>query len=168
MKERIKKLRKELGLTQQEFADRLGISRGNVATSETRDGNPGGSVIQLICREFSVREEWLRTGGGEMFIQKKPEPLDELLSDLLGGEAVTNEDKILVKSFLELPDNARDAVIKFVQKCAAELSAQAQSDITGQERAKPDRTPTFEEEARAEAERYYNQLVSERKQVSQA
>lgn len=69
MKERIKKLRKALDLTQQEFADRLGISRGNIATYETRDGSPGSSVITLICREFNVNEEWLRTGSGEMFLE---------------------------------------------------------------------------------------------------
>ncbi len=69
MKERIKKLRKALDLTQQEFADRLGISRGNIATYETREGSPGSSVISLICREFNVSETWLRTGEGEMFVQ---------------------------------------------------------------------------------------------------
>lgn len=137
MKERIKTLRKELGLTQQEFADRLGISRGNVATYETRDGNPGGSVIQLICREFHVRESWLRTGEGDMFIQKEPHPLDERLSNLLGGEAVTDEDKILVKSFLELPEGSRGAVIDFVKKCAAELSTKAQPDAAEQKTPTP-------------------------------
>ena len=67
---RIKKLRKVLDLTQQAFADRLGISRGNIATYETREGSPGNSVIALICREFGVNEAWLRTGEGEMFIKR--------------------------------------------------------------------------------------------------
>lgn len=67
---RIKKLRKVLDLTQQAFADRLGISRGNIATYETREGSPGNSVIALICREFGVNEAWLRTGDGEMFIKR--------------------------------------------------------------------------------------------------
>lgn len=86
MKERIKKLRKVLNLTQQEFADRLGINRGNIATYETRDGNPGSSVINLICREFGVSENWLRTGEGEMFIQRSRDDelaafMDELLAE---------------------------------------------------------------------------------------
>lgn len=88
MKERIKKLRKALGFTQQEFADRLGISRGNIATYETRDGNPGSSVISLICREFGVSETWLRTGEGEMFVQRSEE--DELaaaVERLMSGES---------------------------------------------------------------------------------
>lgn len=89
MKERIKKLRKALGLTQQEFADRIGISRGNIATYETRDGSPGSSVINLICREFNVNESWLRTGeGGDsaMFVQRSRDDelsafVDELMKE---------------------------------------------------------------------------------------
>ncbi len=69
MKERIKKLRKEKHLTQQEFADKIGISRNNVATYEIGRNNPSEAVISLICREFHVNETWLRTGDGEMFSQ---------------------------------------------------------------------------------------------------
>lgn len=86
MKERIKKLRKALSLTQQEFADRLGISRGNIATYETRDGSPGNSVISLICREFNVNEIWLRTGEGEMFVElPKNEALAAQIQKFLQG-----------------------------------------------------------------------------------
>lgn len=86
MKDRIKKLRKALGLTQQEFADRIGISRGNIATYETREGNPGSSVVNLICREFNVSETWLRTGEGEMYVQRSRDDelsafVDELMKE---------------------------------------------------------------------------------------
>lgn len=67
MKDRIKKIRRELDLTQQEFADRIGIKRGGVANYETGRNEPVDSVISLICREFNVSENWLRTGEGEMF-----------------------------------------------------------------------------------------------------
>lgn len=86
MKERLKKLRKALDLTQQEFADRIGISRGNIATYETRDGSPGSSVISLICREFGVSEEWLRTGAGEMFVPAAKDTLGELCAELNATE----------------------------------------------------------------------------------
>lgn len=71
MKDRIKKIRKELDLTQQEFADKIGIKRNSVAKYETGENVPSAASISLICREFDVNEEWLRTGSGEMFI-----PLD--------------------------------------------------------------------------------------------
>ena len=69
MNERIKKLRKALGLTQQEFAERLGIKRNTVANYETDRNTPIDAVISLICREFDVNEEWLRTGEGDMIQQ---------------------------------------------------------------------------------------------------
>lgn len=69
MKDRLKQLRKILNLTQQELADKLNISRNNIASYETGKSNIGASVISLICKEFNVNEEWLRNGTGEMFIE---------------------------------------------------------------------------------------------------
>ena len=66
MNERIKALRKRLGLTQQAFADRLKIARGNIGAYEVGKNAPSDAVISLICKEFNVNEIWLRTGeGGE-------------------------------------------------------------------------------------------------------
>ena len=64
MNERLKALRSALGLTQQEFADRLKIKRGSVANYEIGRNERIDAVISLICREFSVNEVWLRTGEG--------------------------------------------------------------------------------------------------------
>ena len=64
MNERIKALRKSLGLTQQAFADRLKIARGNIGAYEVGKNAPSDAVISLICKEFNVNEIWLRTGEG--------------------------------------------------------------------------------------------------------
>ena len=64
MKDRIKKIRKELDLTQQEFADRIGVKRGGIANYEIGRNEPTDSVISIICREFNVNEDWLRTVEG--------------------------------------------------------------------------------------------------------
>lgn len=69
MNERLKKLRKTLDLTQQEFADRIGIKRNSLANYETGRNTPIDAIIVSICREFNVNENWLRTGEGEMFIK---------------------------------------------------------------------------------------------------
>lgn len=69
MKDRIKALRKELGLTQEKFADRLSMKRNTIANYEIGRNEPIDAVISLICKEFNVNEEWLRTGKGEMFQQ---------------------------------------------------------------------------------------------------
>ena len=68
MNERIRKLRRELDLTQQEFAERIGIKRNTVAMYETGRNAPIDAVISLICKTFNVNENWLRTGEGDMFI----------------------------------------------------------------------------------------------------
>ena len=88
MNERIKELRNQLDLTQQEFADRIKVKRNTVATYEMGRSVPSDSAIALICNTFSVNEEWLRTGSGEMFIKKsKDEELAEFLADVqLEGE----------------------------------------------------------------------------------
>ncbi len=69
MDKRIKQIRKSLGLTQQEFADKIGISRGNIGAYEVGKNSPSDAVISLICTKFSVNEDWLRNGTGEMFVE---------------------------------------------------------------------------------------------------
>lgn len=66
MKNRIKKIRKDAGLTQEKFAERLGLKRQTIATYETGRGEPMDTVIFSMCREFSINEDWLRTGIGDM------------------------------------------------------------------------------------------------------
>ena len=73
LKDRIKTLRKVLDLTQQEFADKLGIKRNTVATYETGKSNPSDAAVLLICKTFNINEEWLRTGKGEMFKEIQPD-----------------------------------------------------------------------------------------------
>lgn len=67
MKDRLKTLRKTLGLKQREIAERLGVSTGAIGLWESGVDPPGSARIYQICKEFNVSESWLRTGAGEMF-----------------------------------------------------------------------------------------------------
>ncbi len=67
LRDRIKAIRKNAGMTQQQFAEKLGVSRNTIATYETSVRVPIDAIIVSICREFGVREEWLRTGEGAMY-----------------------------------------------------------------------------------------------------
>lgn len=89
MKDRIKRIRKELDLTQQEFADRLGIKRGGIANYEVGRNEPADSVISLICREFDVNESWLRQGTGAIFLEKTG---DERIASFIGSVLASPED----------------------------------------------------------------------------
>ena len=87
MGERIKELRKALGLTQQEFSDRIGVKRNTIAQYESGRNEPLDAVITLICRTYDVSEEWLRTGEGDMFVQRsRDEELAAFFGDLMAGQ----------------------------------------------------------------------------------
>lgn len=87
MKDRIKELRKSLGMTQEAFSARVGIKRNTVAQYELGRNPPTDTVITLICREFGVNELWLRYGDGDMFVQKHPnEEIEGFMMNVLRGE----------------------------------------------------------------------------------
>lgn len=67
MGNRIRKVRKALGLNLEKFGERIGITASACSTIETEKNNPSNQTITSICREFNVREEWLRTGDGPMY-----------------------------------------------------------------------------------------------------
>ena len=93
---RTSELRKSLGLTQQAFADRLGITRGAVSKYDIDATDPSDAVISLICREFNVREAWLRDGEGEMLEQRtRREDIALYLGKVSSGKASELEELIL-------------------------------------------------------------------------
>lgn len=87
MNTRIKYVRKESGLTQTEFGERIGVKHNTVTCYETGRIVPSDGAIINICREFHVSEEWLRTGEGEAFAsQPKREQLSEFFGEVLADE----------------------------------------------------------------------------------
>lgn len=98
MNERLKKLRKTLDLTQQEFANKIGIARGNIGAYEVGKNAPSDAVISLICKQFNVDENWLRTGEGEMFIKQTR---DEQIASFI-GTIQSNEDDSFKKRFVSM------------------------------------------------------------------
>lgn len=68
MKDRIREVRARAGMTQEKFAEKLGLKRNTIATYEIGKSIPIDTVILSICREFNVREEWLRNGTGYMSV----------------------------------------------------------------------------------------------------
>lgn len=110
MKERLKALRKELHLTQQEFADKIGIQRSTYAKYEVGASSPIDAVVTLICKTCNVREEWLRTGSGEMFVQRDPfDEVYKMVNDMLWDES-SELKRRLVTAILRLsPEQLRYA-----------------------------------------------------------
>lgn len=124
--ERIKKMRKALDLTQQEFADRIGMKRNSIAQVET-GRNTSDQTITSICREFNVSETWLRTGEGEMFIQQsKDDELEQVLSDI----AASDDELIkrIIRAYWRLDDKEKAAVKKLIDGFSSGSSATEQAE----------------------------------------
>ena len=77
--QRIKQVRQALNLSQAKFAKAISISNGYIAGIELENRNVNDRLIKLICITFNVRENWLRTGEGDMF-EEQPNQLSELAS----------------------------------------------------------------------------------------
>lgn len=74
MKERIKAVQQHTKMTQTAFADKIGISRTALQKLQSGENNPSEQTIRAICREFSIRRQWLEEGIGDMFV---PEAEDD-------------------------------------------------------------------------------------------
>ena len=111
--ERIKILRKELGKTQQAFANAIGLKRNTIANYEIDKIQPSDRTIADICREFNVSENWLRTGEGEMFLDLGE---DEELVQVLAAIQVSDDDMIkdLLISYWHLDEKEKAAIRKLI------------------------------------------------------
>lgn len=87
MHERVRQLRTDKGLTQTEFAQRLGVKRNTIAMYEAGNRTPTNALITSMSRAFHVREEWLRTGEGEMYEETAETLLDQLAAEYSLGPA---------------------------------------------------------------------------------
>lgn len=148
MHERIKELRKALGLTQQKFADGMGVKQNTIAQYESGRNAPIDAVITLICRTYGVSEAWLRTGEGEMFV-----PRDR-------SDAIAQE----VSRFMaDHPDSFRERLISLLirldEKQWEVLEQYARQLVDAH-----DREPTIEERVEA----YRQELLAEEKGAAES
>ena len=117
---RIKDLRKSQNLTQQAFADRLGIQRGAIANYELERNVPIDAVISLICREFNVREAWLRTGEGKMLDAKpRAEELGELVRKLLADRPESFRSRLITSLLRFEPDSPEWQILENIYNSIA-------------------------------------------------
>ena len=78
MNERIKEIRKSVGLSQKEFGVRIGVSDTAVSKIERGERNPSEQTILSICREFNINYAWLKDGIGDMFLNTSKDLFDQL------------------------------------------------------------------------------------------
>lgn len=121
MNERIKLLRKSLGMTLEKFGEHLGVKKSTLSNIESGRSSLTDRMLKSICHEFNVNEEWLRTGTGEMFVVHKDETA-AIVSELL--ESINNKsyDFILdvLKVYQALPSANQDVIKNFCQQLIKE------------------------------------------------
>ncbi|MEF2669476.1 MAG: helix-turn-helix transcriptional regulator [Gemmiger sp.] len=118
MNERIKKILEELGLKKVEFAERLHISRPYASELCSGAKAPSDRTISDICREFGVREAWLREGEGEMFVQDtQSEQVAAFLADLTKDDSDTFK-----KRFVEMLAGLSPADWELLERMAEKLT----------------------------------------------
>ena len=111
--QRIKKIRKHAGITQQVLANKLGLKQNTIATYEMGKITPSDRTIADICREFNVSEHWLRTGEGEMFLDLEE---DEELVQVLAAVQISDDETIkdLLVAYWHLDEKEKAAIRKLI------------------------------------------------------
>lgn len=111
--ERVKEIRKTLGLTLEKFGERIGVTKGSMSNIENGNRNLTEQMTKSICREFSVDYMWLTTGEGEMFIDTDDDFI-ERIDRIMAGEDEAR--KNLFKFMLELSDDDIAALDRLMKK----------------------------------------------------
>lgn len=123
MRDRIKELRKSLGLTQAAFAEKIGVKQNTIAQYESGRNNPTDAVLALICREYGVNEVWLRTGIGPMLV---PRTREEEIAGFMGRLLLREEGgfkRRFVSALAMLDEDAWEAIERFARSLVEEEAA---------------------------------------------
>jgi transcriptional regulator with XRE-family HTH domain len=127
MNRRLKDVRKALGLNQSEFAAKIGIGQGSYSHIETGENAFTEQNIRLICLTFGVNEAWLRTGAGDMFINK----------DL----AETPEERELLSIFRRLSEDMKEFFLDMGRKLLIKTGTAQNDPLEAPPGAEPEENP---------------------------
>ena len=93
---RIKKLRKDLGLTQQQLADKVGVTYIQIGRYETGKSNASSDILNKIAEAVNTTVDFLISGGNAEQLNDK-----ELLQLFKEVEVMENEDKNTIKQLID-------------------------------------------------------------------
>lgn len=109
--ERVKEVRKTLGLTLEKFGERLGLKKNAISQIETGKNALTEQNVKAICREFGVDYMWLTTGEGEMFVENDDDFM-ERIDRIMAGENETR--KNIFKALLYASDEDIEALARIM------------------------------------------------------
>lgn len=165
MHDRIRDLRKNyLHMSQAAFGSKLGVNRdviNNIENNRLAKPEQKLSLIKLMCKEFSVNEEWLLHGSMPMFVTPETFSLDQYLKE----RGCTTLEMEIVKAYFELDIDTRQKVFEvfehFQSKITAAKEQLSAADAGQQQEAKAPQEMTVAE-LHAELDR---QIAEEKKRA---
>ena len=80
--QRIKQIRAETGLSQSKFAQKLGVSSGNVSSWELGTALPGAMALIAIRETFGYSIDWILTGQNPTHILDQSSSFDPVLKEM--------------------------------------------------------------------------------------
>ena len=114
-KDRFKAARKALGLTQVEFAEKLGMTQAGISAIESGRVKTSDRMIQILSNTFSISAEWLRTGEGEMLVEpSEDEQLAQFVGEVLAGRPDDLRRAFLV-AMAQLDENGWNSLAGFAR-----------------------------------------------------
>lgn len=108
--DRIKKLRKEKGLTMLEFGKSIGMSKASISGIEAGKNGPSEQTVRLICSMYNVDYFWLKTGDGEMYINET----EILIEELVKEQNLDDDTARMLKRFLGLSKESQRIVLSAI------------------------------------------------------
>ncbi|EGT3663386.1 TPA: helix-turn-helix transcriptional regulator [Clostridioides difficile] len=113
IKDRIKEIREDAGLSQKDFGSKVKLSRSQISCYEKGIRDATDRSIKDICREFDVNENWLRFGEGEKYsINEKDSLLAEVLAEITISDNMPMKE-IIIK-LCELDEEYLDLINKLI------------------------------------------------------
>lgn len=109
--ERFKYLRKEKKLSQAEFGERVGVTRGVIYNIEKKIVEPKELFVKAVCKEYHVNYLWLTEGIGDIFDNSEDAIIEELAEEYKLDEV----DVDIIKSYLQLEPAEREAFKKYLK-----------------------------------------------------
>lgn len=101
--ERVREVRKSLGLTLEKFGERLGVTKVAISNIENGNRNLTEQMTLSICREFRANYYWLTEEQLPVILETPETITDEIAEDYNLDEI----DKKIIQKYLELDDKHR-------------------------------------------------------------
>ena len=162
LNERIKKLRKALDLTQRDFGAKIGTTQNAIGNYETGHRNPSSAVIDNICKTFNVSETWLRTGEGEMFVERTRDgELAAFMDELLAEESADFRRR-LVTALSRLKPEQWEALEAVALELMKDPAAPTFAPVDTRTRSEKPVSEWTQEEIDADVEEYRRELLEEK------